>query len=212
MIPGGNGNLLGLLGNLISGGAILPGGPGLIGPAIPTVFIPSAPLEAALDPGALYPTVPGLALGVAPSPPPAELASSTGDKPNELIASLGAAAEDATVPQNTRYIRLSNGTEEALIFHIKYEIPDENDKGTWLPSEPGDEKELNLKLAPGEVVDLTDNKWRVNARSARIWCESETRKYHQFKDKDLLLVPEVDGDSKNRYLADSIDVFHFTVK
>ncbi|MBX9582207.1 MAG: hypothetical protein K2X87_18025 [Gemmataceae bacterium] len=51
----------------------------------------------------------------------------------------------------------------------------------------------------------------MNARTARIWAEGGGSQYYEFKNKDLALVPEVDGDGDHRYLAEDIDVFYFTV-
>ena len=205
---GGNGLLVGPL----SGGVVLPSGPDQLGPAVPTVFIPSDPSATLPGPGDLYPTVPGVAIGVVPSPPPAALVDpKDGGTPSELVVSLGEAAQDTAVDQDTRYLRLANGTAEPLTFHIQYETV-EDGKGAWLPGEPGGEKELTLTVEAGETADVTDNGWRVNARSVRIWCEGKSAKYVQFKDKNLPLVPEVDKDGKQTYQADSIDVFCFTVR
>ncbi|MBX9582206.1 MAG: hypothetical protein K2X87_18020 [Gemmataceae bacterium] len=87
----------------LSGGAILPAGPDMVAPVVPTLFIPSQPLAGPIDPGVITPGVPGLALGVGQNvaPPAGGGAAATGA--DTSLVGLGTAATDVGAWQDTRY-------------------------------------------------------------------------------------------------------------
>src|SRR5262249_46393995 len=88
----------------------------------------------------------------------------------------------------TRFLRLGNGMEEAVTFHVRYHSPSDEGKWAWFPPE---KKVLDFTVEPGKVIDVYDGDWRVNADRARIWAESASgKKWDTFEQDDLLLVPE----------------------
>jgi hypothetical protein len=126
------------------------------------------------------------------------------------------AGESLHVRQSARRLRLRNGSNKKVVFHVEYKAPTEKDEVKWFPNrEPtGDKrKALTYEVEPGDTVDVEDNGWRVSAQKARIWADGDGRSWNQFKDKDLDLVPEKDeGGNESSYLAATPQNISFTVR
>ena len=72
---------------------------------------------------------------------------------------------------------------------------------------------LAVDLGPGEVADLSDNGWQINAAKVHIWGKSAGGKeWNKFKDQDLTVVPETAENGENVYFASEKRTFSFTVK
>jgi hypothetical protein len=140
-----------------------------------------------------------------------------------------------SVWQTTRYLRIANTTTGKLKVYLKYHAPVEDGDFVWSPGGPDDDATAVYELDAGEVVDVADNDWQINADRCRIWAESveaasapgqdsifnvsatvktraETKKWDRFKDKDLWLVPEADQDGNHGYVAQQIETFTFTIR
>jgi hypothetical protein len=163
--------------------------------AIPTLFFPNPGVEIVTD--SATPTGSGVAVAYQDPEPVSEAAEiaqgsklvalvENGLDPNEAIAAL-------KQTQKTRYLRFSNATERGLKVFVVYSTLNENGK-----EETNDAKPLELTLDAGDVADIFDNDWRVNATKARIWAESldGLKVWETFKSKPLPFVPEGSYESE----------------
>jgi len=122
-------------------------------------------------------------------------------------------ASDAAVPQTTRFLQVANATQEPVKLHVQYRAKSESGDFAWFPAAPGGGGEpMTFELAPGEQAALADNDWRLNASRVRIWADSPSKQWTQFKDQDLWLVPEVNEVGTHAYLAKDTQVFSYVVK
>ena len=126
----------------------------------------------------------------------------------ELAAS--GLAQAADVLQQTRYLRVANDTDKPVTIFVQYQAL--NDQGDWVWSGDGDDA-LQFRLEPGEVTDLDDNGWRINAASAHIWVKSENGdEWNTFKNQELWLVPEQDENGNHMYQDQGIQIFDYAVR
>ncbi|MFO0807135.1 MAG: hypothetical protein U0746_00765 [Gemmataceae bacterium] len=125
--------------------------------------------------------------------------------PNEAVAAndpsadLGTLAPDLKVAQSSRYLRFANNSKERVT--LKVEVPTAPENKVDAP------RKLEYKLEPGEVADLKDGDWRVNAAKVRFSVVTEKGKeLNQFKDKDFVLVPEKDDKGEPSYQSATPEV------
>jgi hypothetical protein len=133
-----------------------------------------------------------------------------GEEANEAPGKNIDSAPLDSVWQRTRFLRVSNATQQKLRIFIRYETYTDSDERQWFPPADTDPGTLAIDLDPGEVCDVTDGDWRLNARRVRIWAEGEDdtkAKWLRFKDKGLWLVPEVDADGNHAYAFPRIQTF-----
>ena len=119
------------------------------------------------------------------------------------------------IAHNTRFFRIANASSERATIFLQYYTQDSSGSWSWLPGRPQDDslEALVFELAPGEAADVTDNGWRINASKVRVWGKSAGGKeWLKYKDKKLVLVPELDVDGQPSYVANRKQVFNFTVK
>jgi hypothetical protein len=128
--------------------------------------------------------------GTDPLPPAAPL-------PKDDVPSLIDPARDSLDSrQAVRNLRLRNDTRAKLVVYVQYQTRTDNGGTAWFPRGKHDGTEANalqVAVAPGQTVDVADNGWRVNAQAARVWAEGGGKEWKQFKEKNLPLVPEMDG-------------------
>jgi hypothetical protein len=118
---------------------------------------------------------------------------------SDPAAKLGTLAPDLKVPQTSRYLRFANNSKERVT--LKVEVPAAPENKTEAP------RQLEYKMEPGEVADLKDGDWRVNASKVRFSVVTEKGKeLNQFKDKDFVLVPEKDEKGEPSYQAATPEV------
>jgi hypothetical protein len=147
------------------------------------------------EPGESEDQEPGDELGAEPAEP-----GSQGVNPD-------AAPLDA-VWQKTRALRVGNGSKQKLRVHVRYETLDDQNEMQWYPDAAEGSKTLEYDLKPGEVADLKDGDWQINATRVRIWAEGpEGKKWVRFKDKELKLVPEKDKDGNHGYPSSRLQTF-----
>jgi hypothetical protein len=164
----------------------VPGGPPLDLSILPGAADPGAPPPVPGpwdDPGA-PPPVPGYE---DVPPPPAD-----------------PAADSLLSRQTVRGLLLRNATSEKLAVFVQYRARSDKGEQGWFPSRELDgsaEHALRVEVAPGETVAVEDGGWRVYADRVRVWAQGGGREWNEFKGKDLLLVPETDGEGKHAYQA-----------
>ena len=99
-----------------------------------------------------------------------------------------------SVLQTTRNVRLANATKKKVKVRLFYQTTDRDANAVWPTGKPGEEgaQPLEVELEPGEVADVQQGDWTVNASRASFTAETEDGevKWEQFKDKELDLVPE----------------------
>ena len=115
--------------------------------------------------------------------------------------------------QTTRFLRIGNDTKEKVRVNVQYFTLDDAGQWVWGPSAPEQMgPPLAFELDPGEIVDIQDGDWRVNGQRVRIWADSDSRAWNQFKDADLWLVPERDGEDNAGYVAADVQTFNFNMR
>jgi hypothetical protein len=119
----------------------------------------------------------------------------------------------SAVWQTTRYLRVANSTNKPVTMKVYYFTKVQDADYSWFPADPDapDAQCVTYELNPGEVCDLQDNDWKLNATKVRIEAESEGRKWARFSKNDLWLVPETDDQGNHGYVAPDIEVFTFTL-
>lgn len=117
--------------------------------------------------------------------------------------------EDDTVAMKfRRFLRVANDTKERLTVFVQYETWHMDGSWHWHPNAPAGDEALVYTLEPGEEADLQDDDWALLARRVRIWAEGEKgAEFSDFKDEDLWLVEEVDGERS--YDAPEVETFTF---
>jgi hypothetical protein len=95
--------------------------------------------------------------------------------------------------QDERYLRLFNDTPETVTFYLRFHSYDFTDGWAWIPEPPVPtaEKWLAFELAAGEVLTPRFMGQPIAANRIRLWTQSATRTWEQFRDEDFWLVPEV---------------------
>jgi hypothetical protein len=95
--------------------------------------------------------------------------------------------------QDERYLRLFNDTPETVTFYLRFHSYDFTEGWAWIPEPPVPtaEKWLAFDLAPGEVLTPRFMGQPIAANRIRLWTQSATRTWTQFRDEDFWLVPEV---------------------
>ncbi len=210
-IPLGPGGTIDDPGNLVSDGGdgiepppgVDPGGPA--GNFPNQSGDPTGPgLLGSLDPGSVDPGQDGP--GEEEQGEEAEEAEEGEEGPGKNVDS----APLDSVLQRTRFLRVSNATQQKLRIYIRYQTVTDSDDMQWFPAKGGDPNTLTLDLDAGEVCDVMDGDWRVNASRVRIWAEGEDEtkaRWMRFKSESLWLVPEVDADDNHVYAFPRIQTF-----
>src|SRR5262249_29837375 len=101
-------------------------------------------------------------------PPPGD------DEPPEVI---GPGDDDVTgvedqeiATHRTRYLRLGNGTKKRVTFYIRYHARDDDGQLDWFPGQ--EEDPLIITVEAGQVMDVYDGTWHVNADRVFVWAET----------------------------------------
>ena len=90
---------------------------------------------------------------------------------------------------------------------------DRDGKTVWSPGAPGETAEAaEYELRPGEVALLKDGDWQVNATRVRVWAVAGDQRWEQFKDKDLVLVPETDKDGARGYASPDVQTLNVSFR
>lgn len=110
---------------------------------------------------------------------------------------------------STRFVRIVNAIQEPVTFHIRYHSPADDGTSGWFPPE---KQTLDIPLEPGQVANVYDGPWRLNADQIRIWADTESGKnWNSFKAKPFNLVPEQSQDGRPGYMAPAADTVVFTI-
>jgi hypothetical protein len=97
---------------------------------------------------------------------------------------LGDEPEAGRIEQTTRYIRVRNYTDEVLTVHLRYRG---DGVKAWLPA--GADNSLTYQVRPRQTLILEDAAGPVAARHIRVWAESPTARWVQYKNQDIDIVP-----------------------
>jgi hypothetical protein len=119
--------------------------------------------------------------------------------------------ERAKVSLSRRYLYLHNDTGQSLTVSLVYQTLDrEKKKWQWLPGRPPTDRVVELALAPGVTQQARHGKEPILAFRARVWASGAgSAGWDEWKDRDLLLVPEKDDEGNHRYYASTYDTFTF---
>jgi hypothetical protein len=109
--------------------------------------------------------------------------------------------------QTERYLQIHNATDKPVKVFLRYRTADTSPRGVWLPGDPETSKPFVFEVAPGQASYLEDNGRRITASRIRFWVESASGTWDEFKDKDLWLVPETDGQGRHVYRSREIETF-----
>jgi hypothetical protein len=111
-------------------------------------------------------------------------------------------------------LRVVNLTADRITVSVQSYSQDDQARWLWYPADPRQSTAAKtVTVGPGETQDVQIEGWRLNASKARIWARSEKGSaWNQFKDKDLLLVPEQDKDGNFGYFAPDMQTFTFTIR
>jgi hypothetical protein len=217
-LAGGNGGfivpfgVLGLGGFQPDGGqnsGFILGGGDSVPPCVPCVFFPTDPPSTPFGPDDV-PDGRGSVCTLLPCEYPG-LVDVGGDQNSDAVqlAATGL-AQAAEVLQQTRYLRVANDTDKPVTIFVQYQAL--NDQGAWVWSGQDDEA-LQFQVAPGDVIDLDDNGWRINAVSAHIWVKSDNGdEWNTFHNDMLWLVPETDENGNHVYQDQGIQIFDYAVR
>jgi hypothetical protein len=100
------------------------------------------------------------------------------------IPALGDGPEGGKAEQTTRYIRVRNYTDEVLTVHLRYRG---DGAKAWLPA--GADNSLTYRIRPRQTLILEDAAGPVAARQIRVWAESPTARWVQYKNQNIDIVP-----------------------
>jgi hypothetical protein len=114
--------------------------------------------------------------------------------------------------QTTRFLRVTNATAEKMTVYVQVKAQDEEDQWVWFPTAPGGEQALVYDLEPGQALTLDNGEWQVNGSRVRVWAESPSQEYTEFRDKDLWLVPETDDEGYHGYEAEDVETFELAIR
>lgn len=110
------------------------------------------------------------------------------DEGDEVVEPINA------VWQTTRFVRLSNAHTTRVTVEVTFETVDETDQVV--------ESTCQVVLGPGEVVDLYQDDWRVNAQRVEVLARADDgREWKRFRKQGLDLVPERDEEGAPGYAA-----------
>jgi hypothetical protein len=107
-------------------------------------------------------------------------------------------------------VRVKNDTGERLTVYVQYQTISQSKGWTWNPVVPGSEpRAVAYTFVPGQEANLRHEDWPINANRVRIWARSDSgEEFAEYRDEDLWLVDEIDGDCV--YYADEAETFTFT--
>ncbi|MBY0227698.1 MAG: hypothetical protein K2W96_00315, partial [Gemmataceae bacterium] len=173
--------------------------------------VPDVPLEG--DPATEEPTIPGPEV---PEPEePGEEPPPSGEDGDVEGASVDAIPLPAdSVLQTTRKVRFANTTKKKVKVKFFYETVTEDDKLDWPTGEPAKGgTPVELDLEPGEVAEVKEGDWTVNASRISFTAQTEdgSKKWEQFKDQEMDLVPE-DTEGVKGYAAPAIQTLTLSFK
>jgi hypothetical protein len=204
---------LGLIGLVGGGGYFLdPGDPGEDGGGDGGDLIDpdgnAFPCPPGIDPGggaACFPEDPGEPTGpcivTALEPESIEPGWGQGDDDDVPVPEDEDEEEDAeaidAVWQTTRYVRLTNGYNSRVTVDLTYETVDGSDHVV--------QDTCQVVLDPGEVVDVMQGDWQVNAQRVEFTARADDGKeWKRFSKQWLNLVPEKDEQGVPGYASPSI--------
>jgi hypothetical protein len=102
-------------------------------------------------------------------------------------------------------VRLSNGYKTKAIFTVVYETVDDADQVV--------ESAVQIEVGPGEVVDLFEGKWRVNAQRIRFTAEADDGKqWRRFEKRWMPLVTKSDAKGVLGYASPTIETSVVAIK
>jgi hypothetical protein len=111
------------------------------------------------------------------------------------------------------HFQVENKTAAAVQVKVQYYAKDEGGKEAWHPADPDkSEDALDFTVQPGATVLVKDEDWPIVASRVRVWAESDQSTWHEFKGKDLWLVPKDKKTGRLGYYAKEVKTVTFTIK
>ena len=149
---------------------------------------------------------------------------STGSVDSRLVSASTADADEADAEANDaaeasdaewqaqRYMKVENDSGKTVKVYLQYHTVQDDGRFAWLPADPEkSQKTVSFILKPGEIRKLATQDGPIAANRVRFWAVSNAKRWLQYKDKDLWLVPELRDDGHHRYQADEVETFTLTV-
>jgi tetratricopeptide (TPR) repeat protein len=106
----------------------------------------------------------------------------------------------------TRYLRITNTTEETLEVSVHYWTKTVTGEWSWFPKAPGEGEPAVFKVEPKRTVFLIHKDVRVHAEKVRIWAKGmkSGKTADKFVKEDLYLV------AKPGYVAADGEIYDYT--
>jgi hypothetical protein len=135
-----------------------------------------------------------------------------GPEDPEVASQFGSLVATDLPLQNTRKLLVVNNSKEKATVLVQYHGPTEEGDWKWFPGEPGSDQTLTFEVEPGESIQVVDGDWPIRADRVRVWATGEMTQWNQFKDRDLVLVPEVDDAGNRGYRALDVQTTVFAIR
>jgi hypothetical protein len=113
-----------------------------------------------------------------------------------------------------RELVVENFTGEPLTVWVHYYAPDAEGEWSWLPGPPKETaKALRYVVKPGAVTYLLDHGGApIAASRVRLWAATASgKKWSDYQQKDLWLVPEVGDGEQHYYHATAMEMFRVRI-
>lgn len=130
----------------------------------------------------------------------------------EVLTFLGFEPPAAPV-QYERYLRLHNDTDEKITVYLRHHTEDVTGQWDWVPEAPGPTatKWLAFEMQPNEVLEPKLGEMFIAANRIRLYAESATKSWLNYKDQDYWLVPETTTSGEHLYYAPSRQTYQFYI-
>lgn len=118
----------------------------------------------------------------------------------EILTFFGYEAPPTPV-QYERYLRLHNDTDQKITVFLRFHTQDVTGQWDWIPEAPGPTatKWLSFEMQPNEILHPKYGEMPIAANRIRLYAESATKSWLNYKDQDYWLVPETTTSGEHLY-------------
>lgn len=134
----------------------------------------------------------------------------------QTVSGTGTATTVGSLPTQAlaeRILDVANDTGETLTVFVQY-CTVVDGAFAWLPGHPdAGAGGISVQLAPGQRTRISDQGFTIRGSQVRLWAESARgARWDEYRHRDLLLVPETDGQGNHVYAAADLESFLFTFR